>query len=459
MIPSTKVHMAADDRFKDDASLVGRVKRYARVGTAVGGLAARFAGDSVFGIEFDRGEQAVHLKNALGGLKGPLMKVAQILATVPDVLPEEYLQELGQLQTNAPSMGWVFVRRRMTAELGPDWQDVFASFEHEAAAAASLGQVHRARDFDGRDFACKLQYPDMRSIVDADLSQLKLIFSIYRRYDRGIDPTEIHTELSARLHEELDYRREAANLALFGRILSRVEGVHVPITVPALSSDRLLTMTWLSGEPLLAFKDKPERIRNAVATNMFRAWYLPFYRYALIHGDPHLGNYSVRSDRSVNLMDFGCIRVFKPTFVTGVIDLYRALCENDEDLAVHAYETWGFVALEREVIDILNLWARFVYAPLMRDRVQPIQENEGGVYGAQVASRVRQELRRVGGVKPPREFLLMDRAAIGLGSVFLHLRARLNWHSLFHDLIEGYDERALTARQRKALKACAIPLP
>ena len=105
-----------------------------------------------------------------------------------------------------------------------------------------------------------------------------------------------------------------------------------------------------------------------------------------------------------------------------MIDLYRALCTDDEDLAVHAYETWGFIGLEREVIDILNLWARFVYAPLMRDRVQPIQDNEGGVYGAQVASKVHRELRRVGGVKPPREFLLMDRAAIGLGSVFLHLR-------------------------------------
>ena len=456
---ATKADMTADDRFQEDASLAGRVKRYARVGTAVGGLAARFAGGRVFGIEFDRGEHAVQIKNALGGLKGPLMKVAQILATVPDVLPEEYLQELGQLQTNAPSMGWSFVKRRMTAELGPDWRDAFASFEREAAAAASLGQVHRARGVEGRDFACKLQYPDMRSIVEADLNQLKVIFSIYRRYDRGIDPTEIHAELSARLHEELDYRREAANLALYGRMLRREEGVHVPETVQALSSDRLLTMTWLDGEPLLAFKGKSQRIRNAVATNMFRAWYVPFYRYAVIHGDPHLGNYSVRSDQSVNLMDLGCIRVFKPTFVTGVIDLYRALCDDDEDLAVHAYETWGFVGLERELIDILNLWARFVYAPLMRDRVQPIQENEGGVYGAQVATKVHQELRRVGGVKPPREFLLMDRAAIGLGSVFLHLRARLNWHRLFHGLIADYDERALAARQRKALKACAIPLP
>ena len=142
-------------------TLTGRVKRYARVGTTVGGLAARFAGGRLFGMTLDKGEHAVELRNALGGLKGPLMKVAQILSTVPNVLPQEYTKELAQLQTNAPSMGWAFVKRRMTAELGPDWQGRFASFEHQAAMAASLGQVHRARArdgaFKGRLLACKLQ--------------------------------------------------------------------------------------------------------------------------------------------------------------------------------------------------------------------------------------------------------------------------------------------------------------
>ena len=117
----------------DQDSLGGRVRRYARVGSAVGGLAARYAGGRFFGITIDRPEHAAELTAALGGLKGPLMKVAQILSTVPDLLPEEYTAELAQLQTNAPSMGWAFVKRRMTAELGPDWQERFAAFEHQAA--------------------------------------------------------------------------------------------------------------------------------------------------------------------------------------------------------------------------------------------------------------------------------------------------------------------------------------
>ena len=442
----------------EENSLGGRVRRYARVGTTVGGLAFRFAGGRFLGLDLDRGEHAAELKSALGNLKGPLMKVAQIVATIPDALPDEYITELAQLQTNAPSMGWAFVKRRMVSELGSDWQSRYSSFEHDAGAAASLGQVHRAIGLDGRRLACKLQYPDMIAAVEADLTQLKMAFAVYRRYDGSIDPTEVHAELSHRLREELDYRREAANMALYGSILKNENEVHLPEAVAALSTDRLLTMTWLDGLPLMDFVDQPEAARNAVAINMFRAWYAPFYGYGVIHGDPHLGNYSVRPDFSVNLMDFGCIRIFKPSFVTGVIALYRALRDGDEALAVHAYEIWGFEGLDREVIDILNLWARFVYAPLMEDRIQPIQEAGGSHYGAEVAAKVHRELRRVGGVTPPREFVLMDRAAIGLGSVFMHLKARINWCRLFHDLIEGYDQARLARRQTRALERAAIPV-
>ena len=124
-------------------------------------------------------------------------------------MPSEYVTELAQLQANAPAMGWAFVKRRMATELGPDWIDRFEEFDHQAAYAASLGQVHKARDPQGRALACKLQYPDMESTVEADLRQLKLIFAIYRRYDNAINPDGIHGELSERLHEELDYVREA----------------------------------------------------------------------------------------------------------------------------------------------------------------------------------------------------------------------------------------------------------
>src|SRR5262245_65689975 len=173
----------------------------------------------MLGLPLDRARNAAELVLALGGLKGPIMKVAQLLATIPDALPAEYATELTKLQNEAPPMGWAFVKHRMSAELGPDWQQKFASFEHKPAAAASLGQVHRARAHDGSELACKLQYPDMQSAVEADLKQLNLIFAIHRRMDPAIDTTEIAKEIAARIREELDYQREAKHVALYRAML------------------------------------------------------------------------------------------------------------------------------------------------------------------------------------------------------------------------------------------------
>src|SRR5580692_6622890 len=135
---------------KEHNTLRKRVKRYAKVSTAMAGFGARAAGKRYLGLDVNRQRQAERLRMALGGLKGPLMKVAQILSTIPDAVPKEYALELSQLQADAPSMGWAFVKRRMAAELGPDWEKKFKKFEHEAAAAASLGQVHKATSHDGR---------------------------------------------------------------------------------------------------------------------------------------------------------------------------------------------------------------------------------------------------------------------------------------------------------------------
>jgi predicted unusual protein kinase regulating ubiquinone biosynthesis (AarF/ABC1/UbiB family) len=441
----------------DDDTIGGRVRRYVRVSTAMGGLAARLAGQRYLGLPLDRPQHAADLKTALGGIKGPLMKVAQLLATIPNALPEEYANELATLQANAPPMGWVFVKRRMAGELGPDWERKFKRFEHEAARAASLGQVHRATALDGRALACKLQYPDMGSAVEADLQQLKIVLALYERYDRAVTTDEIHAEVADRLREELDYAREAAHMRLYRIMLANEPGVSVPEPLPALSTNRLLTMTWLDGTPLLEAVKAPAAQRNEIARNMFRAWYVPLYFYGVIHGDPHLGNYTVRPDLGINLLDFGCIRIFPPRFVKGVIDLYRALDRDDEAMAVAAYESWGFRNLSRELIEVLNRWARYVYAPLLEDRQRRIQEAEQGKMGRDIAEAVHRELRRLGGVQPPREFVFMDRAAVGLGSVFLHLKAEINWHRLFHELIDDFDADRLAERQQAALAAAKVP--
>jgi predicted unusual protein kinase regulating ubiquinone biosynthesis (AarF/ABC1/UbiB family) len=438
-----------------------RAARYARVGTNVGGVAARMVGARLLGTGGTDAQLAAQLARALGGLKGPMMKVAQMLATIPDLLPPEYAEALQSLQADAPPMGAAFVKRRMQAELGPDWQNRFAEFELHPAAAASLGQVHRARSHAGELLACKLQYPDMASAVEADLKQLDFLFSLHRRLRPVIDTREVVKEIAARVREELDYGREARHAALYAEMLAPVGDVRVPRVVAELSTRRLLSMNWLEGKKLLAFVAAPEEVRNRIGTAMYKAWWHPFSQFGVIHGDPHLGNYTVFAEAGdiggINLLDYGCVRIFPPRFVGGVVDLYRGLLENDSARLVHAYESWGFRGLNNDLVDILNIWARFIFGPLLEDRERTIADGVSpALYGRREAFQVHTALKEKGPIKMPREFVFMDRAAIGLGGAFLHLGARLNFHRMFEAAIAEFSLAAVTERQAGALARAGL---
>ena len=163
-----------------------------------------------------------------------------------------------------------------------------------------------------------------------------------------------------------------------------------------------------------------------------------------------------REPAGINLLDYGCIRIFPPKFVGGVVDLYNGLRKGDDDLIVHAYETWGFKRLSRELIDMLNIWARFIYGPLLEDRVRSLADGvKPAEYGRREAFRVHQALKQKGPVTVPREFVFMDRAAIGLGAVFLHLGAELNFHRLFEAAIGEFSIASVAKRQNAALAAAA----
>jgi len=263
------------------------------------------------------------------------------------------------------------------------------------------------------------------------------------------------------VREELDYQREAKHVALYRALLKGIDLIRVPDVWPELSTGRLLTLDWLDGRKLLAHKSAPLAQRNVIGRAMFTAWWFPFSRFGVIHGDPHLGNYSVfdcdGEPAGINLLDYGCIRIFPPSFVGGVVDLYRGLLKGDEALVVHAYETWGFKRLTRELIDALNIWARFIYGPLLDDRVRTIADGvKPSDYGRKEAFRVHQALKKKGPVTVPREFVFMDRAAIGLGAVFLHLAAELNFYKLFNEAIEAFSVAAVAARQSAALAKAGL---
>jgi predicted unusual protein kinase regulating ubiquinone biosynthesis (AarF/ABC1/UbiB family) len=281
--------------------------------------------------------------------------------------------------------------------------------------------------------------------------------------DPVIDTTEIYKEIGARVREELDYRREAKHVALYRAMLDGIDVIRVPRVWPQLSTGRLLTLDWLDGRRLLEHKNDGLAARNRLATALFTAWWFPFSRFGVIHGDPHLGNYTVFAEGTaeepggINLLDYGCIRIFPPNFVGGVVDLYHGLRTGDEALIIQAYESWGFRRLNREMIDTLNIWARFIYGPLLQDRVRTIADGvKPGDYGRREAFQVHRALKEKGPVTVPREFVFMDRAAIGLGGVFLHLRAELNFYRLFNEAIENFSVLQLAERQRTALAQAGL---
>ena len=259
-------------------------------------------------------------------------------------------------------------------------EEIFRIRTSSGGSRISLGQVHRARTLDGEECACKLQYPDMQSAVEADLNQLQLLFAIRKRFDPG-DRLPARSRLrSAHACGKSSTISARQNTS---RSISRCSktkiSIRVPKVWPDLSTGRLLTLDWLSGRKLLEHKDDTLAARNRLAKAMFTAWWFPFSRFGVIHGDPHLGNYSVFDDAKgkpagINLLDYGCIRIFPPSFVGGVVDLYRGLLRGDDGLVVHAYETWGFKRLNRELIDALNIWARFIYGPLLDNRVRTIAD-------------------------------------------------------------------------------------
>jgi len=432
-----------------------RLKRYSGVTTGIAGVALRSAGRWLGGKGAFDSSNAADLARMLGGLRGPLMKVGQIAGSLPDIFPPAFAAELARLQASAPEMGPTFVRRRMAAELGRDWQAKFKSFDLTAAHAASLGQVHRAVAHDGHTLACKLQYPDMQSAVDADLTQLKTVLSLQRAAERNFDTREVAAEVEERVREELDYVREAAHMRLFGHIFKGDDGIAVPEPIEALSTGRLLTMTWLDGVAFRAALARPQSERNKIAKTLFRAWFAPLHRFGVVHGDAHFGNYTVRDEGGINLLDFGCVRVLPARVVEALIDLHRATARDDDTLAAKAYAKWGFADANPDLVDKMRVWAKLAFAATLEDRERPLGDANALAGGVEQVWAMKQRFREGDPVRPPREFVFIARALVGIGAALVQLDAKLNWRRMYEDLFAGFDAETLARRQAEAKQAAA----
>ena len=333
------------------------------------------------------------------------MKVAQMLTTIPDALPADFAAELTNLQSQAPPMGAAFVRRRMQAELGPDWRERFAEFDSSPPPPPRSARCI-ARSAWRR--AARLQTAIPGHGLGGGSRPGAARFDLFHSSAHGAGDRHPRdrARIGARIREELDYQREAKVARLYKLMLADRPLVRVPEVYGELSTRRLLTLEWLDGAPLMKFERASQEARNRIALALFNAWWRPLSRYGIIHGDPHLGNYSVVATgegeamtiEAVNLYDYGCVRIFPATFVGGVVELYEALKTNDEARVVHAFEIWGFRDLSRGTIAALTIWARFIYGPLIEDRVRTIADGvKPGEYGRRELFQVMQALKAQGG--------------------------------------------------------------
>ena len=328
-----------------------RLGRSARLGGLVAGQSARWAGTRAANrlrspeeADAATGERAAalarELVKQLGQLRGAAMKVGQVLSTVdftaiPEDEREEFKATLAKLRDDVPPLPFKKVRKLLEEELGGKVDDHFESFEEEAFAAASIGQVHRAVTLDGDEVAVKLQYPGVAEAVESDLRNLSLLLPLVKRLAPGLDVKALYGELRERIAEELDYEIEAQNHRAVERAFRNHPFIHVPKVHTGLSSRRVLVTDLLHGRRFAEVKQLDEAERDRFAEIVFRFYFSLLLRMNRVCGDPHPGNYLLLDDGRVGFLDFGLMRSLDREHLEGERALARAIVAEDAQ-EVHA---------------------------------------------------------------------------------------------------------------------------
>jgi len=370
-------------------------------------------------------ETAEEVARTLGQMKGVFMKLGQVLSFAAEGLPPELRASLATLQQDAPPMDFALARGVLEAELG----DLGARFRHvdeEPIAAASIGQVHRARLRDGTDVVLKVQYPGVDAAIRADLRASSGLAVLVRSVNRHVDADAVVAELRAVIEGELDYRRELAHQALFARLWQGHPLIRIPRVFPEHSSGRVLCQAYHRG---LAFSDflalaNPAEKRLAVHV-LHDFVFDSLNRFCVFNGDPHPGNYLFHEDGGVSFLDFGCVKAFAPEFIRECQRMNRSLFERDRETFAAQARKLGFV-LPGRALDVDHLWETFRYlgAPFAEDA-------EFGFEPAWLAKAG--EVMSPGntwGLNLPREFVFMNRITFGLNAIFHQLGAHENFHRM-----------------------------
>jgi predicted unusual protein kinase regulating ubiquinone biosynthesis (AarF/ABC1/UbiB family) len=386
-----------------------------------------------------------HLKNArriVEGskqLRGAFMKLIQMLSTRADILPGEAIGILRATQSNVPPMDYKLISQQIRREFSKSPEQLFASFEPQAFAAASLGQVHRARLKNGEEVAVKIQYPGIDATVEQDLDNLKLLLRTFQTFAgdlmrQKIDTRTIYLELEERLREELDYVNEARYLNEFHRLLAGDPEIMIPRVVRDLSKRRVLTMTYIDGYQLadLFGAEADLKLRAWVARKYYKLVWRQILEFGVLHTDPQPGNYLVSYHPKLGILDFGSVRRFTESVRRASLQLAQAIINGDDRNIAAALLRLGYLDRGQDPRPLVKL-IYILFEPVITDR--PYHPDEYDAVGkAAAAGEIAFEHKLY---KSPPHSIFLLRALIGLDGIMKGLGAKLNYCAMFRECVRS----------------------
>jgi predicted unusual protein kinase regulating ubiquinone biosynthesis (AarF/ABC1/UbiB family) len=441
----------------DKSIPTSRVRRTATVGTLAAKEAVKQFGTRAANVT--RGEEASEkalarrqletakqIVAALGTMKGAAMKLGQVMSfldvgLVEEEYREEFQRELAKLRDAAPTVSFKQMRRVIEDDLEEPVAEVFASFDEEPIAAASIGQVYRARLHDGREVAVKVQYPGVAAAVRADMQNLDMIMRLLKRMTPGMDAKAIAKEIRERIGEELDYELEAQNQSALARIFRGHPFIAVPEVVTSLSRERVLVSEFVEGVGFEELKGRPQAERDRIGEIVFRFFLGCLYRHRQFSGDPHPGNFMLLADGRVAFLDFGLFKRMSSEPVALELACQRAVSEGDA-AELHRLLTQSGFLPEPERVDPEHLLA-FIGSAIWwyTTADEPVQltpeiATEVMIESSDPRSSFFAEMRHQD-MRP--EHLFGRRMELLTLAVLSQLRARANWHRIAREWMYGDD--------------------
>ena len=443
------------DAMADDKIPKGRIRRSAKLGSALGVQATRYAGTKAANVarsderaerqlEARHLETAVKMASTLGEMKGAAMKLGQLASFVDtEFLPPEYAElyqeELAKLRTSAPSMPWEKVGKVLEEEYrGEPLDELFAEIEQDAFAAASIGQVHRATLHDGRAVAVKIQYPGVAEALESDLRNVGMIMRLARAIAPGLDARAVAEELRLRVMEELDYEYEAQSQRTFARAYRGHPFIYVPDVLTRLSRRRVLVTEYVEGLGFEDVKRLPQADRDRFGEIVFRFCFGSIYHLQQFNADPHPGNYILMPDARVAFLDFGMTKRLDREQIELEQRAIDAAARRDPEALREALHVLGFIKnpskldaerLMEHVMVVGGWYMEDREIQLTPERVMKVIESTSDPRSPYYDLMRRESI--------PAEELMGRRMETGVLAVLAQLRAKRNWHRIIREWIYG----------------------